>query len=530
MTKRLLFIILSLILACSLLAGCQSGREEPTPTAGEGVLNLYNIDPLTLDPAVSGEMTSHEYILQLFSGLVRLDDELKPASDIADDWQVSKDGRTYTFYLRRDVKFHDRREVKAQDFKYSWERACDPATGSQTADTYLGDIVGVREVLAGNSKDISGVRVVDDYTLEVTIDAPKSYFLSKLTYPTAFVVDRANVESGKGWWHNPNGTGSFRLKKWDKNKLVVLERNEHYHGELAKVNSVVFWLWAGVPMNLYETGEIDVAEVYISYIDKATDKSGPFYRELAVVPELSFFYIGFNPTRPPFDDINIRRAFSHAVDKDKLVSLVFKDTVQRADGILPPGMPGFNKDLVGVDYDVNKARELIAASKYGDVSQLPPITINTSGWGGLISKDLEAIVHQWRQNLGVEVRVRQLEPERFLYHLKAEKDEMFLMGWVADYPHPQDFLEILFRTGGESNFSEYSNPEVDALLETASVEPDNELSLALYQQAEQKLVEDVACLPLWFGKNYVLSKPYIRGYNLNAMGFAMLNTVSVEPQ
>ena len=529
MTKRLLFIILSLTLACSLLAGCQSGREEPTPTAGEGVLNLYNIDPLTLDPAVSGEMTSHEYILQLFSGLVRLGDELKPASDIADDWQVSKDGRTYTFYLRRDVKFHDRREVKAQDFKYSWERACDPATGSQTADTYLGDIVGVREVLAGNSKDISGVRVVDDYTLEVTIDAPKSYFLSKLTYPTAFVVDRANVESGREWWRSPNGTGPFRLKKWDKNKLLVLERNELYHGERAKLDSVVFWLWAGVPMNLYETGKIDIAEIYINYIDKVTDKSGSFYQELSVVAELSFFYIGFNTNKPPFDDVNIRRAFSHAVDKDKLVSLVFKDTVQRASGILPPGLPGFNKDLVGVGYDVNKARELIATSKYGDVSQLPPITITTSGWGGLISKDLEAIVYQWQQNLGVEVEVRQLEPERFIYHLKQEKDEMFLMGWIADYPHPQDFLEILFRTGGESNYSEYSNPGVDGMLEMANVEPDNELSLALYQQAEQELVEDVACLPLWFGKNYLLSKPYVRGYNLNPMGFAMLNTVSVEP-
>ncbi len=106
---------------------------------------------------------------------------------------------------------------------------------------------------------------------------------------------------------------------------------------------------------------------------------------------------------------------------------------------------------------------------------------------------------------------------------------MFFIAWVADYPHPQDFLDVLFHTGVDNNFGEYSNPEVDALLEMASMEPDNELSLALYQQAEQKLVEDVACLPLWFGKNYVLSKPYVTGYDLNAMGFAMLNTVSVEP-
>ncbi len=164
------------------------------------------------------------------------------------------------------------------------------------------------------------------------------------------------------------------------------------------------------------------------------------------------------------------------------------------------------------------------------MSQLPPITITTIGWGGLISRGLEAIIYEWQQNLGVEVKVRQLEPERFLYYLKQEKDEMFYMGWIADYPHPQDFLDVLFHSGTEKNYGEYSHPEIDTLLEMAGVEPDSNLSLALYQQAEQKLVEDAACLPLWFGQNYILIKPYIEGYNLNPLGFPMLNNVSVEPR
>ncbi|MBA7623071.1 Periplasmic oligopeptide-binding protein [subsurface metagenome] len=531
--KRILYIFLLVVLVCSLLVlylpiGCQPAPEvEVTPTE-ENTLNLYGIDPWTLDPAVSGEMTSHEYIMQLFSGLVCLDDNLEPAPDIAQEWQVSDDGRTYTFYLRHDVKFHNDREVKAEDFKYSWERACNPDTRSLTADTYLGDIVGVREVLAGKTKEISGVRVIDDYALEVTIDAPKSYFLSKLTYPTAFVVDRANVESGGEWWRQPNGTGPFKLRQWDEESLLVLEKNDLYYGKLAKVNFVTFQLWGGVPMNMYETGKIDVTSVYIDYIDKVTDKAGPFYKELQVVPELSFHYIGFNFSKPPFDDVNIRHAFSLAIDKDKLASLVFKDMVQPADGILPPGMPGFNKDLSGLNYDVNKAKELIKASQYGDVSELPPIIITTMGWGGLISQGLEAIISEWRQNLGVEVKVRQLEPQRFLYHLRQEKDEMFYMGWIADYPHPQDFLDVLFHTDTDNNYGEYSNPEIDALLEMAGVEPDSNLSLALYQQAEQKLVEDAACLPLWFGKNHILVKSYVKGYNLSPQGLVMLNSVSTE--
>jgi oligopeptide transport system substrate-binding protein len=512
----------------SLLTVSCHPQETPVITDKDAVLNLYDIDPLTLDPAVSGDMTSHGYILQLFSGLVRLDSKLEPTPDIARRWELSSDGKTYTFYLREDIRFHDGREVKADDFKYSWERACAPDTRSQTAATYLGDITGVGEVLDGDSDEISGVKVVDDYTLQVTIDAPRVYFLSKLAYPTAFVVDEANVESGRDWWYQPNGTGPFTLKQWEERRQLVLERNELYYGEQAKVNSVVFWLWGGVPMNMYETGEIDVSGVSIDYIDKVTDEVGPFFQDLKIIPQLSFSYIGFNFSKPPFDDANIRRAFSQAVDKDKLISLVYRGMVQPADGILPLGIPGFNKDLLGLDYDIDEAWELIAASRYGDVANLPPVTITTVGWGGLISSALEAIIYQWRQNLGVEVLVRQLEPERFLYHLKQEKDEMFYMGWIADYPHPQDFLDVLFHSGVEHNYGEYSNPEVDDLLELAAVEQDSTLSLRLYQQAEQKLVEDAVCIPLWFEQNYVLIKPYVEGYNLNPMGYVMLNKVSVR--
>jgi len=518
--KRIIYALFVVVMLCSLLlVGCQRSQET--------ALNLYGIDPITLDPAVSGEMISHEYIQQIYNGLVRLGENLEPAPDIAERWDVSADGRTYTFYLRKDVKFQDGREVTASDFKYSFERACRPSTGSLTAATYLGDIVGVEEVLSGEATDISGVRAIDDYTLQITIDTPKSYFLAKMTYPVAFVVDSNEAEQGGEWWREPNGTGPFRLKKWEEENQLVLERNDRYYREKAGVGTVVFKLWGGVPMNLYETGEIDATEVYINYIDKVTDPAGSFYQELQIVPELSFSYLGFDHTRPPFDDTNLRRAFSMALDKNKLVKLVFKDMMERADGILPPGIPGFNEGLNGLEFDVEKARELIASSRYGNVDNLPPITVTTMGWGGLISNSLEAIVYEWRQNLGVEVKVRQLEPEQFLYHLKEEKDEMYYMGWVADYPHPQNFLEILFRTGEDNNAGEYSNPAVDDILNRAGVELDYDASLTLYQQAEQMMVDDAACIPLWFTKNYYLVKPYVSGYELTPMGYADLSKVSI---
>jgi oligopeptide transport system substrate-binding protein len=495
---------------------------------GKGTLELYGIDPYTLDPAVASDATSHDYIAQIFGGLVKLDDNLETAPDIAESWEISQDFKTYTFHLRHNAVFHDGRKVTAADFKYSWERAADPATGSQVAGTYLGDIAGVADVIAGKTREISGVKVLDDYTLQVTINEPKSYFLAKLTYPTAFVVDKANVAKGSNWWLKPNGTGAFKLKEWQPNSLLVLERNDKYYGQVAGVEQVEFKLWSGVPMNLYETGQIDVAGVNAVYIDRVTDPNGPFYDQLQISPELSFSWIGFNTNKPPFDDINIRKAFSLALDKDRIISLAFRNLVQRADGILPPGIPGYNQGIKGLEYNVTQAKQLIAASKYGSVSNLPPITLTTSGYGGLVSTALQAMVVQWRDNLGVDVTIRELDPQWYIYHLKAEKNEMFDMGWIADYPNPQDFLDVLFHTGAENNFAEYSNPAIDAVLDRAGSETDEAKSLELYQQAEQMLVDDAACLPLWFGQNYTLVKPYVKGYKLNPMGFAWLNYVWLD--
>ena len=163
------------------------------------------------------------------------------------------------------------------------------------------------------------------------------------------------------------------------------------------------------------------------------------------------------------------------------------------------------------------------------MSSLPPITVTDSGRGGFLSGDLESIIYEWRENLGVEVAVRQLEPDRFLYHLDEELDEMYYSGWIADYPYPQDFLEILFRSGMENNHGGYSNPDVDDLLDRAGAGLDREKSLALYQQAEQMLVSDAACLPLWVGQNHILVRQYVKGYELNPLGLPSLNKVSIEP-
>ena len=534
MKKRLLYLVLPLLAVSIALSGCQSTKSTTAATttastsASDAVLHLYGIDPLTLDPALISDAGSHDFILQIFSGLVTLDDNLQPVPDIAKSWTISADGTVYTFTLKQGVKFQDGRDVTANDFKYSWERACNPATGSQTAGAYLNDIVGVEDMLAGKATSLSGVKVINNSTLQVTIDAPKSYFLYKLTYPTAFVVDKNNVNQGTDWWKQPNGTGPFKLQTWVPNTSFILARNPLYYGDVAKVASVEYKLWAGVPERLYETGDIDATDVSLPYIDEVTDPAGPYLSQLTVTPELSFSYIGFNCTKPPFDDPKVRQAFSMAVDKNKLVSLLFSDMVDKADGILPPDMPGYNTQLQGLEFNPQQALELIKESKYGSVANLPPIVLTTSGYGGAVGSYLEALVNEWRTNLGVEVTIRQIDPERFLYDTKDELDNMFDSGWSADYPHPQDFLDILFASNTENNYGGYSNPAVDDLLAQADTEQDNAKSLALYQQVEQIIVSDAAVLPLWFGKEYTLVKPNVHGYTPNVMGEVKLNEVSID--
>jgi len=525
---------LRIVISCLVLAGlagmsvCSGCVPDGGASGDAGTLNLYGIDPHTLDPALSGDATSHEFITQIFSGLVKLDENLEVTGDIAREWNIAPDGVTYTFFLREDVYFHNGKHLSAHDFKASWERACDPATGSQTASIYLGDIKGVAEKINGQAYEIGGLRVLDNYILEVTLDEPGNSFLYKLAYPTAFVVD-TDTATGTGWWHSGiNATGPFKLKEWQPGRRLELERYDNFYGQVAGLERVVFHLWAGVVMDLYETGEIDVAEVGLAYIEKARDERNIFYTQLIENPALSIMYIGFNVGAEPFDDPLVRQAFARAIDKEKIVDLVFKSSYLEAAGLLPPGIPGYNENLQKVEFDISEALELIAMSGYGSVDALPSITLTTGGYGGIIPGELEAVVFQWEQNLGVEITVRQLEVNEFYYNLTEQKDQLFYYGWSADYPHPQNFLEVLFGQGSSNNTGEYYNADFEALISQAAREPDLETSLDLYRQAEQVLMDDTALIPLVFGVDQLLVKPHVKGYEPGPLGVVRLNEVWLD--
>jgi len=401
-----------------------------------------------------------------------------------------------------------------------------------TAKTYLGDIVGVDDVLEGRSSQISGVKAIDDRTLQIEIDSPKAYFLAKLTYPTAYVVDRNNVSGGGlNWTDSANGTGPFKLSDYKIGERIILERNDLYHLDKAKLAKIQMNLAGGSSMAMYENDEIDITGVGLFDLERIKDPVDPLNGDLVVAdPGYSVNYIGFNVQEPPFDDSKFRRALNHAIDKELIAKEVYSDLVVPAYGILPPGFPGFNERLEGLRHDPVLAKKLLSESKYADPAKRPRIVITIPGTGGTPGLDLEVIINMWLETLGVEVEIQQVEWATYLKDLDEEKFQAFGgLGWEADYPDPQDFLDILFHSESENNHGLYSSQEADILLQDARIETDLVKRIDLYQEAEEIIVNDAAWVPLWFaGERHVLIKPYVKGYELTPMTISKMRYVYIQ--
>ena len=511
-----------------------SKDKESTDTNSKtgGVLRRLWSDPPTLDPHLSSDTTSSGIVVEIHSGLITLNPQLEIIPDIAESWEVSDDLLTYTFIIRDDAVFHDGKKITANDFKWSFERAANPKTASPVADTYLSDIVGVNEVIDGIRNDISGVKIIDNLTLEITIDEPKPYFLAKLTYPTAYVLDKENVlNGGSNWADKPNGAGPFKLKEYKVGERLILERNQNYHLGSPKLNRIVMNLAGGQSMAMYENDEIDITGVGMLDLERVLDLNNPLSTEIVVAPpSFSITYIGFNTNVNPFDDIYFRKALTHSINKPLIASEVLSDLVIPAYGILPPGFPGYQKDLKGLEYNLEIAREYLAKSKYSDPSTRDRIVITVPGSGGNIGIDLEVILNMWSEELGIEVEIQQVEWATYLEDLQKQKFQAFGgLGWEADYPDPQDFLDILFHTESELNHGGYSNDVIDSLIVEARTEVDSNKRIEIYHDIEQRLVNDSPWIPLWFaGERYVLIKPYIKNYFLTPMVIPKLRYVYID--
>lgn len=495
--------------------------------AQSGELRLRGDDPLVLDPAVAQDSGSANYIVEIFSGLVRLDTNLDVQPDLAERYETNDAGTVYTFFLNPKASFQDGRPVTANDIKYSFERALNPDTGSIVAENFLGDIVGARDVARGRAEEISGLRVVNDSTVEITIDAAKPYFIYKLTYPTAYVVDERQITANpRRWTQKPNGTGPFKLVEWKLGERIVLEAYERHHLGAPKLKTVRFELSGGSSLVAYQDGDIDITGIGLDDLARIQDPGDPLNGEYVETTQQLIDYIGFNVNVPPFDDPAVRQAFALSIDRQKIAEVILQDAIPVANGILPPGVPGNTDEDKTYPFDPDRARELIAGSKYAN--SMPEITLAESGAGATVGPTTEAIVQFWRDELGVDVKIQQAESGTFFSDIDQGRYQMFHLGWIMDYPDPENVLDLLFHSESKQNNTRYKNEEVDAKLEQARTEQDTEARLRLYQDVERMLIEDAVWVPMFFDRSYILVKPYVSGFTLPATVVERFRDVQVN--
>ncbi|MCP4427721.1 MAG: peptide ABC transporter substrate-binding protein, partial [Chloroflexi bacterium] len=450
MRKRAPFFVLLasfILFNCKLVDGVL--KSGTAVSDSEETIRLKSGQPRTLDPALTHSGPDGP-LGHIFSGLVTLDTKLQIQPELAAGWTVSDDGLTYTFYLQPNAVFHDGRSVAAADVIFSWERAAHPDTDSDTVLTYLGDIEGVQAMREGQADRISGLRTLDDHTLEVRLTDPVVYFLQKLAYPVAYVVDRENV-SRSDWEHRPNGTGPFQLETWRDDDVMALTRHDDYYLEPARIKRLVYQLGPGLPLSMYETGEIDLVGIGGDTLERAQDPNDPLAADLRMGASMCTSVIGLNNRLVPFDDARVRQAFNYALDKALLIEMFSGGNALPATGSLPPGIPGYSGDNPGYPFDPEKARQLLTEAGYANPADLPTLTYTTAGYGD-VGGYATAVITLWQENLGVNIQPVVLDPFTYYDELyDGAIGHIFGSGWCADYPDPQNFLDVLYHSQSRQN-------------------------------------------------------------------------------
>jgi len=518
--------------------GVIATRRAPTPGAYTsdgrplgGELRLPGSMPPTLDPALSQDSTSAQYIVEIYSGLVTAYTNLELVPDIAESYEVSDDGTVYTLHLRHNVTFHNGTPVTADDFRFSLERSCKPETQSPIAATYLGDIVGARAMLSGQADALAGVRVLDEYTLEIEIDAPRPSFLAKLSHPVAFVVDRRTLGSSDPL-ERFNGTGPFKLAEVEAGTRIVLEANRNYYRDpQPALDRVTYLLSGGEGVTMYENDELDATGVGIADLPRLTDPAQELSAQLTSADQLATFYVGMHCETAPFDDVMVRQAFAMALDRQRIVDALYQSTVPAAHTIVPPQMPDYDNDALSApEFDPDGARELLAQSAYGGPQGLPTVTLHVASSAPQTDTVAEAIALVLEENLGITIEIEQSDWATFLEGLDDAHHpyQMYVLGWIADYPDPENFLNVLFNSSSYDNHSHYQNPEVDRLLNEAGLEMDLEARQLLYLQAEKTVLSEVPVIPLYHDVEYRLTKPYVKNLAQPAMVVPVLQYAYID--
>lgn len=551
--KKRWFALIACVLATALvLSACvvpattpEPGEPGPAQPAGPqplpaDVSDVYinmnlGTEPPTADPNLATDTTSVQVIELLFLGLTDFDDQtLDTVPELATEWSASDDGLVWTFRMRDDVQWvhydpanrtvEQMGPVTAHDVVYSVKRALNPDTASDYAYVdYIiqnGYAVNTREI---TDLDSVGVRAVDDYTVEFTLEQPAGYFPGIAGMWTNRPLPQQAIEEFGDQWTEPGNiwtNGAYLLDTWEHANRMVMVKNPFYYGAGDVQIGTINWVMVveeSTAFAMYENGELDVANVPLDDIDRV--KADPVLsEELYIAPDLCTYYYGFNTTKPPFDNAVVRQAFSYAVDRQKLVETVTRGGQVPAKTFAPPGIfgtPAEDPSFEGITFNPERARELLAEAGYPDGEGLPDITLmyNTSEGHQKIA---EFVQQSWRENLGIDVQLANQEWAVYLDTVDTDAPQVYRLGWCADYPDENNWLLENFHALKGSNSPKW-DPESPAaqrfmeLTDGAAASPDPDEREALYREAEQILCADEAIIiPIYYYTRVVTNKPFVQ--------------------
>jgi len=491
----------------------EEGRPSVPLSPAPHALRTIRGAPLSLDPTMTDHTDSSVLIIQLFSGLVEGNAAMEIMPDVARSWEIFEGGRRYLFHLRDDVHWSDGVPVTAGDFEYAWKRTLDPASKSPNAGL-LYDIKGASTFHQSQASDPRsvGVQATDDFTLLVDLETQTGYFLSLLACSATYPVPRHALETyGEAWTQASNlvTNGAFRLENWKQGVSMSLVHNPEYHGRfrgnLQRVELSFGTAEKSTVLEMYEVGNLDILSLE-NFPPSEWDRARRRHTgEYVSAPESVTNYVGFDISRPPFNDPRVCRAFALATDKTTLANEVLGGYLFPATGgFVPPGVPGHSAGI-SLPYDPEQAQQLLTEAGYPGGRGFPSVDACARE---RVRPQVEYLQAQWQAILGVEIPWKIMPWGQYLARLDRAPAHIIQFGWMADYPDPDSFL----RTGNLQQRTHWRNKTYDELVEKARRVLEQEERLKLYTQADRILIEAAAVIPLTYSWSHTLVKPWVRNF------------------
>lgn len=510
------------VMLTALFVGCGKRETRVEAADREKIFLLGNgTEPQDLDPHIVTGQNEFYIIMSLLEGLVNFDPhDLHPIPGVAESWNISTDGKVYTFHLRKDAMWSNGEPVTARDFLESYKRILTPSLGSEYS--YMHYVVkNAQAYNEGKLKDFDqvGYKVLDDYTLQITLENPTPYFLSLINHQSWFPVPMSVVrkygdpyQRGNRWTHPGHfvGNGAFVLSKWRINDIVAVRKSTNYWDrDNVRLSGINFY---PIESDDAEERAFRSGQLHCTYTLPLAKID--YYKEhypdlLRIEPFLGNYFYRVNVTKPPLNDKRVRRALTISIDREAIVKTVTRGGQLPAYNLVPPGTAGYTCRTL-LHEDIAGAKRLLAEAGYPDGKGMPPIELlyNTLESHRTIA---EAIQQMWKNNLGIDVRLVNQEWKVYLDAQRTMNYQICRASWIGDYADPNTFLDM-WVTGGGNNETGWSNSEYDHLIAEAAATSDAQARLEVFQKAEAILMDELPIIPVYFYTVTRARRPELKGW------------------